>query len=152
MNSQVMVKHLKSHGFEVKRITNEKTLKLLKEGKGFTDAHVILATVRMTEHEASWVVFYGGIMWHNFDPLTTSYITSLSFPLINAFVLFLPEWDYCEIESVKKKRLLEEARLFRKITSRYSGLHKKEEATNTTNHEISSSNNGVSSNNSMADD
>lgn len=152
MTSQVMVKHLKKHGFTVKRITSEKTLNLLKKGKGFNDSHVILATVRMTAHEASWVVFYGGVMWHNFDPTPTSYVTSLTFPLINAFTLFLPEWDHCEIESVQKKQILEEAKLYRKIIDQYSALQNSELKTNSTNNEISSNNSGVGSSNTVDDD
>lgn len=122
MEAKVMIKHLKSVGFKTTEITGNLSMKYLKDGKGFTNSHVILATVRMTAREASWVVFYGGLMWHNFEAVSTSYVTSLTFPLINAFILFLPEWDYCEISAVKKARIIEEAKLYRDISHRYDGI------------------------------
>jgi hypothetical protein len=141
MTANVMVKHLRSVGFKTTEITKDLSLKYLKARKCFTNSHVILATVRMTAHESSWVVFYGGVMWHNFEPISTSYITSLTFPIINAFVLFLPEWDYCEIKSVRKARFLEEAELYRDISKRYGTAAENSNSIHNHNHEKPTINN-----------
>lgn len=92
MSPAKITKHLRNCGFLIKSIDTAHVYKLLGMGVYITDYHVILAAVRMTSQEATWVVLYGGQMWHNFVPTSTSYASSLSFPLEHAYMLYLPTW------------------------------------------------------------
>lgn len=106
MPPKTMRRHLKNLKFTITEINKTYLYKLMQEGKYVTDAHVILASVRMNKKEASWVVLYGGYMWHNFVPLSTTYSTSMSYPMEYAYMLYLPEWKKCAIEPVLENRLL----------------------------------------------
>jgi hypothetical protein len=114
MPPNVMLKHLKKLKFTIKEIDKNFLYKLIQEGKYVTDSHVILASVRMNKKEASWVVLYGGNMWHNFVPLSTSYVTSMSYPMEHGYVLYLPEWRTCAINTVIDKRILRLQKLKRR--------------------------------------
>jgi len=103
MAPATMTRHLKNLGFELIKIDTPYLYKLLARDVYITDYHVVLASVRMTQREASWVVMYGGTMWHNFTPASTSYVSSLSFPLEYAWTLYLPEWR-TSLEGVNQEK------------------------------------------------
>ena len=100
----VMSNHFVQLGFDVQEITKDYLYELLSQGKLITNAHVILASVRMTYEESSWVVLHGGIMWHNYTATNTSFATSLSFPMEYGYKLYIPEWKDCGIERIKLKK------------------------------------------------
>ena len=115
MPPKVMIKHLKNLKFKIKKLDKIDLYKLLYQDKAVTDAHVILASIRITKKEASWVVLYGGYMWHNFFPQSTTYVTSLTHPPEHIYMLYLPEWKRCAIEPVLDNRLLRLQKLKTKI-------------------------------------
>lgn len=96
----VMSNHFVQLGFDVQQITKDYLYKLIYEGKVINDAHVILASVRMTREESSWVVFHGGTMWHNYVGMATSFSTSMSFPVEYSYKIYTPEWDKCGIKKM----------------------------------------------------
>jgi len=100
----VMSNHFVQLGFDVQEITKDYLYGLLADGKMVSNAHVILASVRMTYEESSWVVIHGGVMWHNFAATHTSFATSLSFPMEYAYKLYTPEWKNCGIKKIKIKK------------------------------------------------
>lgn len=106
MPPKVMLKHLRKLKFKITEIDKPYLYKLMEAGRYVADAHVILASVRMTKKEASWVVIYGGYMWHNYVPLSTTYATSMSYPMEHGYILFLKEWQKCAIEPVLQNRRL----------------------------------------------
>jgi hypothetical protein len=100
-----MTNHLVQLGFEVVEINKTYLYNLLKIGKMMTDAHVILASLRMSSEESSWVVIHGGIMWHNYVATPTSFTTSLSFPMEYAYKVYTPTWESCGLAKIDPKEL-----------------------------------------------
>ena len=100
LSALVMSNHFVQLGFDTQEITKEYLYGLLNEGKIVSDAHVVIASVRMTYEESSWVVFHGGMMWHNYTAVVTSFATSMSFPMEYAYKLYTPEWDRCGIKKL----------------------------------------------------
>ncbi len=101
----LMTNHFVQLGFEVAEITKTYLYNLLKLGKMMTDAHVILASLRMSAEESSWVVIHGGMMWHNYVATPTSFTTSLSFPMEYAYKLYTPKWENCGLNKIETKEL-----------------------------------------------
>lgn len=101
----LMTNHLVQLGFEVVEINKTYLYNLLKIGKMMTDAHVILASLRMSSEESSWVVIHGGIMWHNYVATPTSFTTSLSFPMEYAYKVYTPTWESCGLAKIDPKEL-----------------------------------------------
>jgi hypothetical protein len=120
MPPKVMLKHLKKLGFIVTEINKNYLYKLIHEGRYITDNHVVLASVRMNKKESSWVVLYGGNMWHNFSPISTSYVTSFSYPPEHVYMLFLPEWRSCAIDQIR----LNQIRAIKTLRKRYNASSK----------------------------
>ena len=92
MSPRVIKRHLSKLRFDLKEINTEYIYRLIKAGVYITDSHPILASVRMSKKEATWVVIYGGTMWHNFQPMTTSYASSFSYPMEYGWKLYHPAW------------------------------------------------------------
>ena len=92
MSPRVIKRHLSKLRFDLKEINTEYIYRLIKAGVYITDSHPILASVRMSKKEATWVVIYGGTMWHNFQPMTTSYASSFNCPMEYAWKLYHPAW------------------------------------------------------------
>jgi hypothetical protein len=103
MPPRTIKKHMLRAGFQLKEINNEYLYSLIKAGTYLTDSHPILASVRMSKREATWVVFYGGTMWHNFQPMSTSYVSSFSYPMEYAWKLWNPDWRDMGVKNIKKQ-------------------------------------------------
>ena len=92
LSPKVMVNHFVERGFALQELTKRYLYSVLMEGKLITEAHVILASLRMTAKESSWVVMHGGVMWHNYHPTTTNFTTSMSFPMEYGYRIYTPYW------------------------------------------------------------
>lgn len=92
MTPRVMIKHLKTLGFSVLPLTRRMIDAQQALGRYFGDKHVILAMIKMTKNDASWCIIHGGIMWHNLEPLVTTYATSFTFPVLKAYRIYTYEW------------------------------------------------------------
>ena len=57
-----------------------------------TDKHVVLMSQLIKKAEATWVVNFAGLSWHNYSASTVSYLDMISHPVVSAYVLFSPDW------------------------------------------------------------
>ena len=48
----------------------------------------------MLPDEATWVVIYGGKMWHNFEPIPATFNIAISCPVVKAFLIYHKSWRY----------------------------------------------------------
>lgn len=101
---RVMIPWLKKYGFVVTPVTPDYTLNLLKTGKALTHEHVVLAALKMRPEEASWGVLYGGLLWHNFEPMPTSYVTCLTIPPLSSYMLWHPSWPTAGMHPAPSKK------------------------------------------------
>lgn len=88
---KVMISHLENKKIKVFQLHLSATGKF-NPLQQVCDENIILATVRMTEKEATWVVLYRGIMWHNFVGLEMNVTTLINYPIKSAYVLMKKEW------------------------------------------------------------
>lgn len=54
------------------------------------DNHLLLASQLLKPNEASWVVYWGGIQYHNFELSKASFWSLLNLPIVSAYVLYKP--------------------------------------------------------------
>ena len=55
--------------------------------------HVILASIKFIRNEASWVVIYNDILFHNFEAQIFSQYELINHPLMTAYLLKHPSWS-----------------------------------------------------------
>jgi hypothetical protein len=105
MDSKTMLKHLSEHEFVYKDISKVRTLeKMLDDGRVVQASNVILATVRMSTADNSWVVIYGGMLWHNFVPIKTDFSSCYAYRPVESFLITHPEWGHASaLKSVLRK-------------------------------------------------
>ena len=105
MTPEVMSKHLRQCGFIVTKLTHEFIADMQRDGKTLHNSHCILVSIRLMPKESSWAVVYGGVMWHNFEMLNTSYTTALAWPVLNSFLVSHPDWGTC-VERKRSKKTI----------------------------------------------
>ena len=54
--------------------------------------HVILASIRLDEKNASWVVIHNGLIWHNMQAIKLKTLDAYNYPLIDCYLVFHKKW------------------------------------------------------------
>ncbi len=57
-----------------------------------TPNHVLLVSQLMFKREASWLVYYNGDAYHNFQKLTMHPYDLLNKPILTAYIVWHPKW------------------------------------------------------------
>ncbi len=91
---EFMTRFLRLAGLRVNKLTKAGLTGLQPEAliKNLNETHVVLFRQLMRKQEASWLITWGGIVWHNFEATTASFYNLLNFPLLSALVISNPSW------------------------------------------------------------
>lgn len=54
--------------------------------------HVILASIRLDERNASWVVINNSLIWHNMTAIKLKELDTFNYPIIDCYVVFHKKW------------------------------------------------------------
>jgi hypothetical protein len=84
-----MLRCLRRHGFRVVRLTQ---CNLTQATNGVTARHVLLISQLIRKNEATWLVHFNSICYHNFDAYTLESLSFINKPLLSAYVLSHPKW------------------------------------------------------------
>jgi hypothetical protein len=81
---------LRHHGFQVFRLTQ---CNLSHATCGISDRHVLLLSQLYRKNEATWIVLFNSICYHNFDAYSLESLSFINKPLLSAYVLYHPKWQ-----------------------------------------------------------
>ena len=105
MTPEKMSLHLRQCGFQVNKLTPEFICDMQAMSKTIDNRHCIVSSIRLLPKESTWVVVYGGIIWHNFEMIQTSYTTALSWPPLTSFLVGRDEWGSCLYRKERTKKM-----------------------------------------------
>lgn len=86
---------LAAHGFRLARITSKNVISEYPS-LPVRREHVVLASMRMTKAEATWVVMHNDSIYHNFEISESSAREFLNHPIVDAFMVTHPRWGKYE--------------------------------------------------------
>lgn len=89
---------LRHHGFRVFRLTQ---CNLSHATSGVSDRHVLLLSQLFRKKEATWIVLFNSICYHNFDAYSLEALSFINKPLLSAYVLYHPKWQMTSGTPVK---------------------------------------------------
>jgi hypothetical protein len=87
---EFMLRCLRRHGFRVLRLTQ---CNLSQNTSGVNSRHVLLLSQLFQENEATWIVLFNGVCYHNFDVYSLEALSFINKPLLSAYVVFHPTWQ-----------------------------------------------------------
>jgi hypothetical protein len=93
-SDRFMLAFLRKHGFKTFKITkcNLTSRNTDFEMGQLSDNHLMLMSQLLKPNEASWVVYWNGIQYHNFELSKANFWNLLNLPIISAYVLYKNEW------------------------------------------------------------
>lgn len=87
---EFMLRSLRRLGFRVLRLTQ---CNLSHNTAGVHARHVLLLSQLYRENEATWIVLFNGICYHNFDVYSLEVLSFINKPLLSAYVVFHAKWQ-----------------------------------------------------------
>ena len=100
-----MLKFLRKHGFKIYKITK---CNLSKRNTGgnlnyqIKDNHLLLCSHLLKKNEATWVIYWNGIQYHNFELAKCDFWSLINFPISTAYVLYKDEWSTEDLKDQQK--------------------------------------------------
>ena len=91
-DSGYMARYLRRRGFSVARLTLRNLTNFGSMENPIMRGHVILARIKVTRGEASWVVIHNGMVYHNFEITELKPYSMLNHPVMEAFLVCHPRW------------------------------------------------------------
>lgn len=85
-----MLRSLRRHGFRVLRLTQ---CNLSQNTARVNSRHVLLLSQLFQENEATWLVLFNGVCYHNFDVYSLEALSFINKPLISAYVVIHSRWQ-----------------------------------------------------------
>lgn len=85
-----MLRCLRRHGFRVLRLTQ---CNLSANTPGVNARHVLLLSQLVRENEATWIVLFNGVCYHNFEIYSLELLSFINKPLLSAYVVFHLRWQ-----------------------------------------------------------
>lgn len=86
-----MLRFLRRHGIQTLRLTQCNLTRQPLNGVG--NRHILLISQLFARNEATWIVLFNGIAYHNFDIYHQETLSFLNKPILSAYVLTKPEWQ-----------------------------------------------------------
>ena len=99
---EFMLRSLRRLGFRVLRLTQ---CNLSQHTSGVNSRHVLLLSQLFQENEATWIVLFNGVCYHNFDVYSLEGLSFLNKPLLSAYVVFHPKWQIGSGPPAKPSRI-----------------------------------------------
>ncbi|MEK6881024.1 MAG: hypothetical protein AABY22_15505 [Nanoarchaeota archaeon] len=101
-SEKFIVNYLKKKNYQV--IPLLKNVYKNKKFETFTervkDYHVILASIRLDERQASWIVINNGLIWHNMEASKLKELDAFNFPIIDCYIVFHPKWTKGKFQAI----------------------------------------------------
>jgi len=93
-SDRFMLRQLKKHGITAKKITKCNLTAKNKNNLSYNlkENHLLMISQLMKKNEASWMVYWNGICYHNFELTRADFWNILNFPIISAYCLYNPKW------------------------------------------------------------
>lgn len=91
-SSRFMYAYLRKRRFKIAELTMRNVTNFKTWLHPVTANHVVLASLKLIRGEASWVIFYDNMLYHNFDILTFDALEFLNHPIMTACLLQHPTW------------------------------------------------------------
>jgi hypothetical protein len=85
-----MLRCLRRHGFRILRLTQ---CNLSQNTAGVHARHVLLLSQLIRENEATWIVLFNGVCYHNFDVYSLDSLSFINKPLVSAYVVIHTRWQ-----------------------------------------------------------
>jgi hypothetical protein len=89
-SDEFMLRSLRRYGFRILRLTQ---CNLSQATAGVNASHVLLLSQLFRENEATWIVLFNSVCYHNFDVYSLEALSFLNKPLLSAYLVFHPNWQ-----------------------------------------------------------
>ena len=90
--SDYMVGHLRRKRFSVARLTLRNLTNFGSIECPIERSHVVLARIKVVKGEASWIVIYDGMVYHNYEITPLKPYEMLNHPVMEAFLVCHRSW------------------------------------------------------------
>ena len=90
--SRFMCSYLRQRNFKVAKLTERNVTNFKEVSYPIRRNHVILATIKYIKGEASWVIIYNDMLYHNFEIIPFESYELINHPLMTAFLLYHKDW------------------------------------------------------------
>jgi hypothetical protein len=111
-----MIRNLRKYGYKVFKI-NKCNLTFRNKGNALyyslNNNHLLLVSHLLKRNEATWIVHWNDIQYHNFELNKSTFWQIVNFPISTAYVLYKDEWSTKDL-----KEAAEVAQKYRKLTQK----------------------------------
>jgi hypothetical protein len=90
--SRIMTSFLRKNGFSVARLTERNLTSGWNLEYPVGRQHVVLASIKMSRGEGSWIVIHNGTMYHNQEATPLRPYEFINHPITDAYLVSHPSW------------------------------------------------------------
>lgn len=91
-SDRFMVNFLRDRNFSVYEVNKANLSNKKIWSHSLLDNHLILFSILTQKKEATWMVMFNNIIYHNFEQRKANYIDFLNFPMDSLYVLYKKSW------------------------------------------------------------